>query len=172
MPTSIQVLVCFAAAILFWTAIGLSLSRWLAPPALAFPIAPALGWVVHSTLALPLYRALEFRPESLNSVHLRPQPPPAFRLGCQHTSTIAPPRPASRLWLMVLAAVLATVVAIAAFPKYGDAVTLASPIFDHSKVAMIDEMVRLGCRRGNPFSAKPRHEARLVVLLSLAFQRG
>jgi MFS family permease len=62
-----------------------------------------------------------------------------------------------------LAAVLATVVATAVFPKVsGDAVTLAGPIFDHSKVAMIDEMVRLGLPPGNPFFSEAGHEARLV----------
>src|SRR5665213_4153546 len=62
MPTSIHVLVCVVAAILYWTTIGYSLGRWLAPPVLRLPIAPALGWAAHSTIALPLYRAIGFTP--------------------------------------------------------------------------------------------------------------
>jgi hypothetical protein len=161
MPTSIQVLVCFAAAILFWTTIGLSLSRWLAPPALAFPIAPALGWAVHSALALPLYGALGFTPGIVEFCSLAALAAAglSFRLPAHvDHRTVGVPALAYGL-----AAVLATVVAIAAFPKIsGNAVTLAGPIFDHAKVAMIDEMVRLGLPPGNPFFGEAGHEARLV----------
>lgn len=182
MPTSIQVLVCFAAAILFWTATGFSLSRWLAPPALAFAIAPAFGWAVHSALALPLHRALGFTPgivefssfTALVTVGL------SFRL----STPVDDRTPAARIPVLAygLAATLAALVAIAVFPKMsGDAATLAGPIFDHSKVAMIDEMVRLGLPPGNPFFGEAGHEARLVYYylwhfsaaeLSLIFEVG
>ena len=47
---------------------------------------------------------------------------------------------------------IALCVAIAIAPKFdGDAVLLSPAIFDHSKVAMIDEMARLGVPPGNPF---------------------
>ena len=67
------------------------------------------------------------------------------------------------LWAYGLAAVLAAVPALALFPKFsGDAVALAGPIFDHSKVAIIDEMTRLGVPPGNPFFGEAGHEARLA----------
>ncbi|OYX87575.1 MAG: hypothetical protein B7Y71_01540 [Xanthobacter sp. 35-67-6] len=51
-----------------------------------------------------------------------------------------------------VAAVLAGVLMAAVLPKYSaDGVTLAGPIFDHSKIAMIDDMARLGVPPGNPF---------------------
>jgi hypothetical protein len=43
----------------------------------------------------------------------------------------------------------------AILPKFaGDAVFLADPIFDHAKVALIDDMARLGLPPGNPFFAE------------------
>ena len=43
----------------------MALSRRWAPPTLALPVAPALGWAVHSALALPLYRLIGFTPFSV-----------------------------------------------------------------------------------------------------------
>jgi hypothetical protein len=64
-------------------------------------------------------------------------------------------------WLAVVAAgLLALPAAVAVMPKAAaDGVLLAGPIFDHSKIAMIDEMARLGLPPGNPFlgdSSDPR----------------
>ncbi|MFZ2093116.1 MAG: hypothetical protein WAU99_15385, partial [Pseudolabrys sp.] len=65
MPSALQVLFCSIIALLFWGTIGMALSRRWAPPTLAIPIAPALGWAVHSALALPLYRLIGFTPLSV-----------------------------------------------------------------------------------------------------------
>ena len=47
--------------------------------------------------------------------------------------------------------------AAAVLPKLaGDAVFLADPVFDHAKVALIDDMARLGLPPGNPFFADGR----------------
>ena len=40
--------------------------------------------------------------------------------------------------------------------------TLAGPIFDHSKVAIIDEMTRLGLPPGNPFFGEAGHDLPLA----------
>jgi hypothetical protein len=162
MPTSIHVLVCVVAAILYWTTIGYSLGRWLAPPVLRLPIAPALGWAVHSTIALPLYRAIGFTPGIVLWCSLAVLAAAVLSLRlpvpAEQSSVARIPAPAYGL-----AAVLAALVAVAVFPKLsGDAVTLSGPIFDHSKVAMIDDMVRLGLPPGNPFFGEAGHETRLV----------
>ena len=47
-------------ALLFWTALGLSISRRIFPRALALPVAPALGWSVHNAAALPIFLAIGF----------------------------------------------------------------------------------------------------------------
>jgi hypothetical protein len=47
--------------------------------------------------------------------------------------------------------------AAAVLPKRaGDAVYLADPIFDHAKVALIDDMIKFGLPAGNPFFAEPQ----------------
>jgi hypothetical protein len=163
MPTSIHVLVCVAAAVLYWTAIGYSVARWLTPPALALPVAPILGWAAHSALALPLYRALGFTPGTVAFCSLAGLAAAAlsFRLSApveDRTWDVRVPALA-----YALAALLAALVAVAVFPKIsGGEVTLAGPIFDHSKVAIIDEMVRLGLPPGNPFFGEAGHEPKLV----------
>jgi hypothetical protein len=55
-------------------------------------------------------------------------------------------------WAYAAAALLALAPAAALLPKdIGDGVVLAGPVFDHAKIAMIDEMARLGVPPGNPF---------------------
>lgn len=163
MPTSIHVLVCVIAAILYWTTVGYSLGRWLAPPVLRLPIAPALGWGVHSAIALPLYRAIGFTPGIVVfcSLAVLAAAVLSLRLAAPADDrTFVARIPAAAYGLT---AVLATLVAVAVLPKLsGDAVTLSGPIFDHSKVAMIDDMVRLGLPPGNPFFGEAGHETRLV----------
>ena len=55
-------------------------------------------------------------------------------------------------WAYGLAALLAVIPTLAILPKEtGDGVALAGPMFDHAKVAIIDDMARLGLPPGNPF---------------------
>src|SRR3954466_9809971 len=49
-----------AVAVLFWTALGFSIARRIFPPALALPIASALGWAIHSAATLPIFLLLGF----------------------------------------------------------------------------------------------------------------
>ena len=54
--------------------------------------------------------------------------------------------------MLAAAAIVSLCVAVAIAPKFDQAAVLLSPaIFDHAKVAMIDEMARLGVPPGNPF---------------------
>jgi hypothetical protein len=67
------------------------------------------------------------------------------------------PAPQARIpaWAYAAAALMAMAPATAVLPKFaGDAVYLADPIFDHAKVALIDDMTRLGVPPGNPFFAE------------------
>src|SRR5262249_62236669 len=66
-------------------------------------------------------------------------------------------------WASGAAGVLALAPAIALLPKSAaEGVILAGPIFDHSKIAMIDEIARLGVPPGNPFFGEGGGAARLV----------
>jgi hypothetical protein len=71
-------------------------------------------------------------------------------------------RPASRpgetpgsslpLWILAAAAVVAIGPASAILPKITpEGVALADPIYDHAKIALVDEMVRTGVPPANPF---------------------
>ena len=163
MPSSFHVLVCIAVAVSYWSVVGLALSRRLAPPVLTLPIAPVLGWAVHSALALPLFRAFGFTPAIAGLYSIAALI--AAGLSLLMTRPGKGIQPALRVppLAYVCAAVLAVIVASAVLPKIsGDTVTLASPIFDHSKVAMIDEMTRLGVPPGNPFFGETGRESHLV----------
>src|SRR5437868_3715601 len=113
MPTSIHVLVCVVAAVLYWTAIGISLGRWLAPPALILPIAPLLGWAVHSALALPLYCAVGFTAGTVELYSLAALAAAAllFRLSAPREDRASDARVPALAY--ALAAVLAALVAVA-----------------------------------------------------------
>lgn len=131
--------------------IGLPFARRLLPgPLLAFT-APALGWALHSAVALPLHRAIGFTFASVLVVS-------ALSVAGAIAVLWRMPRPKASLAPGALigaaaaAAFVSLCVAIAIAPKFDGAAVLLSPaIFDHSKVAMIDEMARLGVPPGNPF---------------------
>jgi hypothetical protein len=171
MPSVFHVFLCSAAALLFWGAIGLALGRQLLPASLVLPAAPALGWAVHSALALPLDRLVGFTPLSVlvSSVVFLMVASRLLRRPMQsHEADIWIPG-----WGFALAALLAVVPVSALFPKFsGDAVALAGPIFDHSKVAIIDEMTRLGLPPGNPFFADAEHNQGLAYYYLWHFSAG
>jgi hypothetical protein len=163
MPSTIHVAICAVTALAYWGIVGFALSRRLAPAPLALPLAPALGWAFHSALTLPLYRFLGFTAWTVSIVAL-------LILGAACLLLLLPAPDEERgsgmrvpFWAYGLAAVLAAVPAIALFPKFsGDAVMLAGPIFDHSKVAIIDAMTRLGLPPGNPFFAEAGRQTPLA----------
>ena len=158
MPSVLHVLLCSIAALTFWGTVGFAFSRRLAPVSLAMPLAPALGWALHSAFALPLFRLIGFTPWTvwLSSVVVLAALPFAHRLPAadERSSDVHVPP-----WAYGLAAALVVVPVIAIFPKVSSGtVTLAEPIFDHSKVAIIDEMTRLGVPPGNPFFAEAGYD--------------
>src|SRR5688572_29804553 len=60
MPTALNVVICAVAATLFWTCLGFAIARRLVDYSLALPIAPVLGWAVHSAAALPILTLMGF----------------------------------------------------------------------------------------------------------------
>jgi hypothetical protein len=145
-----SVVTCAAVAAALWTLLGWPIAARLAPPPLARFVAPLLGWAVYSVCALPLFSVIGMsRPTGLAVTTLSA----AIALG------LAVRRPWSVIgmgrgaWLALLigAALFALAPAAAILPKEtATGVTLASPIFDHSKIAMIDEMIRSGVPGRNP----------------------
>jgi hypothetical protein len=157
MASTLNAAIGAAIAVLFWTGLGLALTRRLVPE-LALPMAPVVGWAVHGAIALPVFFVLPF-----SAAHV------VIVAGLSGVAAIAasraavPVRPiagttasAAPIWAYALAALLAAAPAAAILPKFaGDAVNLAAPIFDHAKVALISDMMKSGLPPGNPFFSDP-----------------
>ncbi len=164
MPTTLHVIFGAAVATLVWTCIGAAIARRLRlGPALIWPAAPALGWAVHSAAVLPILRLVGFSPASVLALALL-----ALAMALATLWTRSAPdsiEPAVRLptWVYLGAALVALAPATAIMPKLTAAgVVLDGAIYDHSKVAIIDEIARLGLPPGNPFFAEAGEPARLV----------
>jgi hypothetical protein len=153
-----SVLLCAVAMAIVWTGIGWAIMLRLATSPIALLFAPALGFAVHSVIALPIFRLVGMGRSAVLAVT-------ALCLGaavaaiCLHWPPVSEKgtqsQALSRLSLLLavlLAALLAAVPAASVLPKAtSDGVTLAASIFDHSKIAMIDEMARAGVPAQNPF---------------------
>src|SRR5262245_6442936 len=117
MATIPGIVLCMAAATVLWTLIGLSVARGVFPSSLALPLAPVIGWSVHSALALPVHMLVGMsRPVVLMQLGvsiavavagLRQQQPKAVE-----ESGLGLPA-----WAYSAALLLALAPAIAAFPK-------------------------------------------------------
>lgn len=158
MPSIITAAVCALVATAYWALLGTMLGRRLLPPTLARAAAPILGWAVHSAIALPLFYALPFTALSVAGV--------ALALLCavaalyvygpvqpvSPAATMVPPAAMMPLAAVALAAIVALAPASAVTPQVtAGGVRLSAVMFDHSKLAMIDAMTRLGMPPVNPF---------------------
>ena len=155
MPSLPDVLLCALSALALSLCVGLPLARVVAADwRLALPIAPALGWAVFSVLALPLLTAIGF---SRGTVALVCGAAAAGGLAALQRSGFRAPAVTAEgarvpLWTYAAAAAVAVLPALGAWPKLGsDGLVLAESMFDHSKVAGIDDIIRLGLPPGNPF---------------------
>jgi hypothetical protein len=154
MPVLQNVLFSATTALVLSTLVGLPLTRLLVPDrALASALAPIAGWAVFSTLAVPVLTLVGFTRITVAlfcgaaAVVGGLLSMPAFR-------SPAGPSGGSNAWSWAYlgAALLAVVPALGAWPKVsGSGIVLAEPMFDHSKVAIIDDIARLGLPPGNPF---------------------
>jgi len=149
MASTLNAAIGAAAAMLLWTCLGLSVTRRLVPT-LALPAAPVVGWAVHSAIALPIFFVVPLSATNVVAVAgLILLAAIAASRATAPSGAIASSVPP---WAYLLAALLAMAPAVAVLPKVaGDAVYLADPIFDHAKVALIDDMMKFGVPPGNPF---------------------
>ncbi len=172
MASTVNVILGAATALLVWTIIGLAVGRAVLPQrALIGPLAPALGWAVHSAATLPLFMLIGFNRATVAMVTALTLAASAYSLW-RHAEPLERDRssPGVPAWAWLGAVVLAIGPALAILPKFADgAVVLAAPIFDHAKVAMIDEMIRLGLPPGNPFFGEEGAPSRLVYYYLLHF---
>lgn len=164
MASTLNVFLCAGLATLVYACIGLPLAARVAPRPLALMLAPALGWAVHSAAALPLFFLIGLSRASVVVVFAGAAVAAVAALWIER-ATAGDERALTRTTAIALigAALLAMAVAAAILPKISaEGVALAAPAFDHSKVAMIDEMARLGVPPGNPFYGGAEGPARLV----------
>lgn len=151
MASFVHAAFCALVAASFWALLGYAWGRHLLPRALAIGAAPVLGWAVHSAVALPLFILIGFSPTAVLAVSVLCIAVSAASLAflvAKHDTAESPTAP---LWVYGAAALLALAPASAIFPKFGaGAVYLASPIFDHSKIAIVDAMLRQGLPPVNP----------------------
>jgi hypothetical protein len=150
--SSLEVIACALAALVFWTLPGLAIARRVAP-SLAVPIAPTLGFAVQTATTLPIFFLVGFSAFTIGVAA-------ALTVGASLASLVwmKPTERSMRLPGLAIAgaALLAIAPALAVLPKpAGDAVVLAAPIFDHAKSAIVDEMTRAGLPPQNPFFCEP-----------------
>lgn len=155
----------FAAlfALAFCWIVGLPVALRLFPDrSLGLAAAPALGWALSSALALPVFCVVGFGPAAVATL--------AGAVFALALAALAKP-PASRetsparvpAFAYVLGLVAAATTTIALLPKEAaDGVLLAAPIFDHSKVAIVDEIARNGVPARNPFYGEAGSDAGLA----------
>jgi hypothetical protein len=150
MISTFNVFLCAVLAVLFWTCIGFAIGQRILPRGLALPLASTLGWAVQNALALPLFFLLRFSQTNIVVVAAL-----AIAISVVAIKRGAAREPTTTLpwWAYAIAAVLALAPSLAILPKsvVGDGVALAGPMFDHAKLAMIDDMARMGLPPGNPF---------------------
>src|SRR5256885_11436561 len=150
MASSANAALCAVVAVVFWTGLGFAIARLLLPRALAVGAAPVVGWTIHSALALPILTLTGFSAISVVSLAILAAIGGGFLLLVGSSEDEG--KESIPVWALVAAAVLALAPAAAIAPKISaDAVQLSSPIFDHSKIALIDSIARLGLPPANPF---------------------
>lgn len=152
MPSIIIAAACALAATVYWALLGTMLGRRMLPPVLVRPAAPILGWAVHSAIALPLFYVLPFTSVSVVVVALTLLCAVAALHVYGPLPPLMPPAAMVPLAAVALAAIVALAPASAVTPEVtAGGVRLSAEMFDHSKLAMIDAMTRLGMPPVNPF---------------------
>jgi hypothetical protein len=151
MPSFPNVLLCGSGVLAICICVGLPLARSLVDePRLAWALAPALGWAAFSALALPILSAVGF-----SRAHVTALCGVAVLVGVVaflRGPARPEPAPAVPVWAFAAAAALAILPALGVWPKLDEGgLVLAEPLFDHSKIAIVDDIARLGLPPGNPF---------------------
>ncbi len=150
MATSSAAILCSLLAIVLWVPVGILIARRLPLERdLRLAAAPALGWAVQMVAGLYITMAGGFT--TMNVVAATALVGVAASLG-PASGPRDGPGPALPPWILAAAALVAIGPASAVLPKLlADGVALADPLYDHAKVALVDEIVRTGVPPANPF---------------------
>jgi hypothetical protein len=150
MATPSAAILCSLLALLLWMPVGLLIARRLPLERdLRLAAAPVLGWAVQTVVALYAAMLGGFTPvnvltaTALTGVAAILLPGPSPREA---------PGPSLPLWIFAAAAIIAAGPAACVLPKISAAgIALADPIYDHAKIALVDEILRTGVPPANPF---------------------
>jgi hypothetical protein len=154
MATIQNSLACAALALAMWSCCGFAIGRQLLPRSLALPFAPLLGWASQSAIALLLFFLIGMTRTTVVTTTLLSVIVALFSLlrypGGSDAAEADPVRvPPLAIVGGCLLACAITMAIIPTVTPGGAAV--AGPIFDHTKIAIVDDMARLGVPAGNPF---------------------
>jgi hypothetical protein len=155
MPSFSHALLCAAAELLLGICVGLPVAlRLISARPLALALAPVIGWAVFNTLALPILSVVGFTRTTVALLCGFAVLGGLAAMLPGRSRSAASPGVGAGLSAYGAAALLAVVPAMAVWPKPGQGgVVLSEAMFDHSKAAIIDDIVRLGLPPGNPFFA-------------------
>jgi hypothetical protein len=151
MASPLNAVLCALAATAFWTVLGYALAREVLPRVVALGAASVVGWAVFSAASLPILTVVGFSQAAVIGLAALGLTLAGVSLVMRRLPADAALGPRIPLSAFAAAAVLALVPASAIIPKISaGAVHLADPIFDHSKIAVIDAMARQGLPPVNP----------------------
>lgn len=153
MASFAHVLVGFGLALLAYTLIGLPVAARAANRPLALMLAPATGFAVHTPLALLFFYFVGMSRPWVIAAFIVPVAAAVMAAMVDRPVLGKDSRLSGVTLLAAIGAVLlGLAVTAGVLPKLStDGVALAAPIFDHSKVAVVNEMARLGVPPANPF---------------------
>jgi hypothetical protein len=150
MATLSAAFLCSLLALLLWTPVGFLIAcRLPIGRDLRLAVAPVLGWAVQDVSALHVSMLGGFTPVNLVATTA------LIALAAFLTPTPRPPETPDNslpMWIFAAAALVAAGPAAGVLPKISAVgVILADPMYDHAKIALVDEIVRTGVPPANPF---------------------
>jgi hypothetical protein len=144
-----------------WSVIGLPLTRRIFGGPAAALLAPALGWAIQSAIAFPPFMLIGMSQAIVAGIFAVAT---VFGIVASLKGGDADWRPAApTIAIVTIAALLALVPMLGIMPKdTADGIALSDPIFDHSKAAIVDEIIRAGVPATNPAIASGVPGSRLI----------
>jgi hypothetical protein len=163
MASSVNAALAAMAAAALWMLLGYALGRRIFPRALAIGAAPITGWAVYNAFTVPLFGLIGFTPIAVAGTAILCSVASCFSIFALTDNSGTETTPSIPAWFFIGAAIIALIPAAAILPKTGtESVQLADAIFDHSKIAIIDAMTRLGLPPVNPFFGDGGEPGRLA----------
>jgi hypothetical protein len=150
MATPSAAFLCSLLALLLWPLVGFLIAcRLPIGRDLRLAVAPVLGWGVQDVSVLHVSMLGGFTSVNVLATTALIGLAAFFTPASRRPEM---PGPSLPMWIFAAAALVAAGPAAGILPKISAAgVALADPIYDHAKIALVDEIVRTGVPPANPF---------------------